>query len=95
MNPEERHKRALAIADELNNDELLTRDAAPWINGPTKALILEGLVEELENDKESAETDLSEANDRVEELETAIKEALDYLKDDDVDTAIDTLKNAS
>lgn len=77
MNFEERHKLALQIADQLNNDPLLTQDLEPWLNDPTRSMLQGSAVSisELQSGIES----LKEDSASIKELERKIERDLEYL----------------
>lgn len=78
MNPEERHKLALQIADQLNNNTLLAKDVSPWLLGATKTFLLdedeslEQKVEQLEETIEEKDSEIKELEDQIEKLEARI-----------------------
>ena len=67
MNPEDRHKLALQIADQLNNDPQLAQDLEPWLSGETQELLQVGNLKGLE-------TKLEECRETIEILETFVRE---------------------
>jgi len=77
MNFEDRHKLALQIADQLNNDTLLAKDVSPWLLGATKTFLLdedeslEQKVEELEGAIEK-DSEIKELEDQIDKLEARI-----------------------
>ena len=73
MNPEDRHKLALQIADQLNNDTLLAKDVSPWLLGATKTFLLDE-DESLEQKVEQLEETIEEKDSEIKELEDSLKE---------------------
>ena len=72
MNHEERHKLALQIADQLNNDQQLAQDVEPWLTQDTKGLLIDRDLDQMEEYREELEESIKEKDKEIEKLEARI-----------------------